>query len=57
MTKTLSRRRCHPQLEMLENRLVPTADLVLQWNDVMREAIRVTNTAATFNSRIMAITH
>ena len=36
---------------------MPAADLVLQWNDVMREAIRVTNTAATFNSRIMAITH
>jgi hypothetical protein len=36
---------------------VPSADLVLQWNEVMLEAIRVTNTAATFNSRIMAITH
>lgn len=53
--KTRPRNRLH--LEALEDRLTPSGDLVLQWNDVMREAIRVTNTAATFNSRIMAITH
>jgi hypothetical protein len=60
MTRTLSCPGCRLQLEALEDRLVPsadTADMVLQWNDVMREAIRVTNTQATFGSRIMAITH
>lgn len=40
MSKTLSRPRCHLQLDTLEDRLAPTADMVLQWNDVMRDAIR-----------------
>ena len=57
MTKSLSRPRCHLQLEPLEDRLAPSADLVLQWNDATREAIRTAGTAATFGSRILAITH
>lgn len=57
MTRTLLRPRCRPSLEALEDRLVPAADMVLQWNDVLRDAIRIAGTAATFASRIMAITH
>ena len=56
MSKTLSRRRCQPQLEILEDRVVPTADMVLQWNDITRDAIRTANTAANMGSRILAIT-
>jgi hypothetical protein len=44
-------------VESLEDRLVPAGDLVLQWNDIMREAIRATATPATSGVRIMAITH
>jgi len=40
MTRTLSRPRCHLQLDTLEDRLAPTADMVIQWNDVTRDAIR-----------------
>src|SRR5262249_41781555 len=59
MTKTLSRPRCHPQLEMLEDRVVPSADLdmVLQWNEITRGAIRTAGTPAPAASRILAITH
>src|SRR3954452_23648615 len=57
MIKTLPRPRCQLQLETLEDRLVPSADMVLQWNDVTRDAIRTAGTAATFASRILAITH
>ena len=57
MTKaTLSRPRCHLQLETLEDRLAPSADMVIQWNDVMRDAVRTAGTAATSATRIMAIT-
>src|SRR5262249_7763325 len=55
--QTLSRPRCRPQLEALENRLAPSADLVIQWNDAVREAIRIAATPAPAASRIMAITH
>lgn len=57
MSKVLKRRRSRLQLESLEDRLAPAADMVLQWNDVMRDAVRVTGTAATYATRIMAITH
>jgi hypothetical protein len=57
MTQTLRRPRFRPQLELLEDRVVPTADMVIQWNDAVREAIRVAATPATSASRIMAITH
>lgn len=56
MSKTLSRPRCPLQLETLEDRVVPTADLVIQWNDAAREAVRIAGTPATAVSRIMAIT-
>ena len=57
MTRTLSRPRCRLQLETLEDRLVPTADMVLQWNEVMRDTVRTAATSATYATRIMAITH
>src|SRR5688572_12382656 len=56
MTKTLSRPRCRPQLETLEDRLTPSGDLVLQWNDVLRDAVRTASSPPTFASRNMAIT-
>jgi hypothetical protein len=56
MVKTLPRRRTDLQLETLEDRLVPTADMVIQWNEAAREAVRVAGTPATAVSRIMAIT-
>ena len=34
MTKTLPRPRCRLQLEPLEDRLAPSADMVIQWNDI-----------------------
>ena len=40
MSKTLPRPRCQLQLEALENRVVPTADMVLQWNETLRETVR-----------------
>src|SRR5262245_36656138 len=57
MTRTLSRPRCRPQLETLEDRLVPSADMVLQWNEVLREAVRTAGTPPPAVSRIFAITH
>src|SRR5262245_52332234 len=57
MTKTLPRPRCRLQPEALEDRLTPSGDMVLQWNDIARDAIRTAGTAATFGSRILAITH
>lgn len=61
-SRTRCRPQCRPQLECLEDRVVPSADvvapdIVLQWNEVMRETVRTTGTAATFATRIMAITH
>src|SRR5262245_43706591 len=57
MSKTLSRPRFRPQLEILEDRLTPSGDMVLQWNDVARAAIRTAGTPAPVASRILAITH
>lgn len=42
-------------VELLEDRCVPTADMVLQWNDVMLDAIRQANAPPPVASRIMAI--
>jgi hypothetical protein len=44
------------RLESLEDRLAPTADMVLQWNDVLLDAIRVDRTAPPVAARAMAIT-
>src|SRR6185436_8762602 len=44
------------QLDALEDRLTPVADMVLQWNDVLRDAVRTAGTPAPAASRIMAIT-
>src|SRR5262245_16303007 len=57
MTTTLPRPRCCPRLEALEDRLTPSADMVLQWNGLARDAIRATGTPAPAASRILAITH
>jgi hypothetical protein len=44
-------------VEPLEDRLVPSADMVIEWNNVMRDAIRTAGTSATAASRVGAITH
>lgn len=49
--------RCRLQAESLEDRLAPTADMVILWNDVAREAVRVGASPATAVSRVFAITH
>ena len=36
MTQTLPRARCCPQLEILEDRLVPSVDMVIECNDFLR---------------------
>src|SRR5262245_12458652 len=56
MTRTLSRPRCRPQLETLEDRLTPSGDMVIQWNDILRDAVRTAGSPPTFASRNMAIT-
>ena len=56
MVTATRRPRCHLQLETLDDRLVPSADMVIQWNDFTRDAIRTANTAANMGSRILAIT-
>lgn len=56
MTNFLTRPRGHLHLEPLEDRLAPAADMVLQWNDIMRDAVRTAGTPATAVSRIFAIT-
>ena len=57
MTTTLPRPRCLLRLEALEDRLVPSVDMVLLWNGVTRDAIRAAGTSAPAASRILAITH
>lgn len=49
------RTRSHLHVEPLEDRLVPSADMVLQWNELMRDTVRITATSATYATRIMAI--
>lgn len=44
------------QVEHLEDRLTPAADMVIQWNDVLRDAVRTAGTSAIAASRIMAVT-
>jgi hypothetical protein len=57
MTKTLPRPRHRLHLEALEDRVVPSGDMVIQWNDILRDSIRTAGTSATAASRIAAITH
>src|SRR5262245_61890290 len=57
MTTTLPRPRCRPLLEALEDRLTPSGDMVLQWNDAALTAVRTAGTPAPAASRILAITH
>jgi hypothetical protein len=44
------------RLEALEDRLVPSGDMVIQWNDILRDAVRTASSPPTFASRNMAIT-
>ena len=46
-----------PASECLEERQLLTADVVLQWNDVLLDAVRVDKTAPPKASRDMAIVH
>lgn len=46
-----------PALERLEDRLAPAGDMVLQWNEVLLDAIRVDRTAPPLAARNMAIVH
>ncbi len=43
--------------ECMEERQLLTADMVLQWNDVLLDAVRVDRTAPPAASRAMAIVH
>jgi hypothetical protein len=56
MTKSVTHRRSL-QLETLEDRVLFSGDMVIQWNNIMREAIQTAGTSATAASRIGAITH
>jgi hypothetical protein len=56
MTKATPRPRCRLQLDTLEDRLAPAVDMVIQWNDVLRDAVRTAGTSAIAASRIMAVT-
>ncbi len=56
MKKTLTRTRFPLRMEALEDRVTPTGDMVIQWNDNLREAIGTAGTSATAASRIAAIT-
>jgi membrane-associated phospholipid phosphatase len=49
-----NRRLC---LESLEERRVLSADMVLQWNEILLEAVRTAGTPPPVAARIMAITH
>ncbi len=57
MLATADRPRSRLQVETLEDRLTPTADLVLQWNELLWDSVRATATPAPFATRIAAITH
>ena len=56
MTEAPPRPRCCLQVEALEDRLVPSGDMVIQWNEIMRETIRSAGGPPTLISRSMAIT-
>jgi hypothetical protein len=56
MSETTTRPRCRLQLDTLEDRLAPAADMVIQWNDAARDAVRTAGTSAIAASRILAIT-
>ena len=56
MLETPPRPRCRLQLEPLEDRLAPSADMVIQWNQHLLDAVRTAGTPPTAVSRIMAIT-
>jgi hypothetical protein len=57
MSETAPRPRCRLQLHTLEDRLAPTADMVIEWNNVLRDAIRTAGSPPTVASRNSAITH
>ena len=56
MVKAPSRYRSPLQVETLEDRLVPSGDMVIQWNNILRDTVRIGGTPAPAVSRIFAIT-
>jgi hypothetical protein len=48
---------CPLAIERLEDRLVPSGDMVLRWNDVLLDAIRAHQTPPPLAARNMAIVH
>lgn len=56
MNAILSCPRAHLHLEALEDRLTPSGDMVIQWNDILRDAVRTAGSPPTFASRNLAIT-
>src|SRR5262245_31585998 len=44
-------------VELLEDRVVPSADMVLRWNEVLLDAVRADRTAPPLAARDMAIVH
>src|SRR5262245_55577943 len=48
---------CRPRLEPLEDRCLLSADVVLEWNQLALDAIRLTNANPLLTSRALAITH
>ena len=44
------------RVESLEDRLAPSADMVIQWNEAARDAVRIAGTPAPAAARIFAIT-
>lgn len=44
------------RVESLEDRLAPSADMVIQWNETLRETVRTAGTPGPAIGRVMAIT-
>ena len=56
MVKVTPRPRCRLQLDALEDRLTPVADMVVQWNEIARAAVLTAGTPGPAVARVMAIT-
>src|SRR5688500_12715525 len=56
MTAPPTRPRCRLGVEPLEDRVVPSADMVIQWNETLRDTVRTAGGPPTLLSRSMAIT-
>jgi hypothetical protein len=56
MKKATFHSRCRLQLETLEDRLPLAGDMVIEWNNVLRDTVRTAGSPPTVLSRNMAIT-